>query len=120
MNQLQRDIQVALSWFIFLPDKEGHYRDLEAFNRLKDYMEKDLDYETYTGGYLNDSQNTEIANLDDKELIQVYLDLKNENGCWNCKHDWSICKINNIGTVGYVKGVSHCALKDWEYKGDEE
>lgn len=58
--------------------------------------------------------------MTEKRFIQVYLDFENGNGCWNCKHDWTICEIHNIGSVGYVKGVSHCALKDWEFKSDVE
>lgn len=51
-----------------------------------------------------------------EKIIQVYLDLENQNGCWNCKHDCgSVCEVNLIGTVSYLKGISHCALKDWEY-----
>lgn len=50
-----------------------------------------------------------------KRFIQVWFDLDNQNGCWNCKNDWSICRVNNIGSVGYIRGISHCALKDWEY-----
>ena len=53
--------------------------------------------------------------MTDERFIQVWLDLKNQNGCWNCKNDWSICTVNHIGTVGYIRGISHCALKDWEY-----
>lgn len=53
--------------------------------------------------------------MTEKNIIQVYLDLDNYNGCWNCKHDYGgICEVNYIGTVS-VKGVSHCALKDWEF-----
>lgn len=55
-----------------------------------------------------------------KRFIQVWLDLAAQNGCWNCKNDLDICKINYIGTVGYIRGISHCALKDWEFNGDIE
>ena len=55
-----------------------------------------------------------------KRFIQVYLDLENHNGCWNCENDLSICTVHHIGTVGFVKGVSHCKLKDWKYKKVEE
>lgn len=58
--------------------------------------------------------------MTEKRFIQVWLDLDSDDGCWNCKHDLSICEIHNIGTVGYVKGISHCRLKDWEWKGDVE
>lgn len=53
--------------------------------------------------------------MTEKDIIQVYLDLNNDCGCWNCKHDkGSICEVNYIGTVGYVKRISHCGLKNWE------
>ena len=55
MNQLQKDIKIALSWFSFLPIEKMTIHDSEAFKRLECYMEKDLEYETYTGEYLNDS-----------------------------------------------------------------
>lgn len=54
-----------------------------------------------------------------KRFIQVWLDLDAQNGCWNCKNNLDVCKINNIGTVGYIRGISHCALKDWEYDVDK-
>lgn len=58
------------------------------------------------------------ARIINNRFIKVYLDLENFNGCWNCKHDRSICKIHNIGSVGYVKGISHCALENWEHDKD--
>ena len=49
-NQLQKDIEVALSWFSFIPSNEAYEEDLEVFKRLKSYSEKDLgDFDTYTG-----------------------------------------------------------------------
>ena len=49
-NQLQKDIEVALSWFSFIPSDEAYEEDLEVFKRLKLYSEKDLgDFDTYTG-----------------------------------------------------------------------
>ena len=49
-NQLQKDIEVALSWFSFIPSDEAYEEDLEVFKRLKIYSEKDLcDFDTYTG-----------------------------------------------------------------------
>lgn len=61
-----------------------------------------------------------MRDMIEKRFVQVYLDLENENGCWNCENDWSICTVHHIGTVGFVKGVSHCALKDWKYKKVEK
>ena len=58
--------------------------------------------------------------MTEKDIIQVYLDLNNGCGCWNCKHDkGSICEVNYIGTVGYVKGISHCGLKNWESNNED-
>ena len=58
--------------------------------------------------------------MTEKDIIQVYLDLNNHCGCWNCKHDkGSICEVNYIGTVGYIKGISHCGLKNWESNNGE-
>ena len=52
-------------------------------------------------------------------IIQVYLDLDSENGCWNCQNsDGSICKVNNIGTIDYLKGISHCGLRDWKFNNN--
>lgn len=49
-NQLQKDIEVALSWFSFIPSDEAYSEDLEALKRLKSYSKKDLgDFGTYTG-----------------------------------------------------------------------
>ena len=42
-----------------------------------------------------------------EKIIQVYLDVENENGCWNCKHELGgICEVNLIGAVSYLKGMS--------------
>ena len=49
-NQLQKDIEVALSWFSFIPSDEACEEDLEALKRLQLYSKKDLgDFDTYTG-----------------------------------------------------------------------
>lgn len=54
------------------------------------------------------------------DIIQVYLDLDSYNGCWNYQNSYgSICRVNNIGTIDYLIGISHCALKNWE-NGDVE
>lgn len=54
--------------------------------------------------------------IENKRFIQVWLDLENNNGCWDCKHNLiNYCEINNRGSVGNVKGISHCALRNWEY-----
>ena len=48
-NQLQKDIEVALSWFSFIPSDEAYEEDLEVFKRLKQYLEKELgNFDTYT------------------------------------------------------------------------
>ena len=48
-NQLQKDIEVALSWFSFIPSYEAYEEDLEVFKRLKQYLEKELgNFDTYT------------------------------------------------------------------------
>ena len=34
-NQLQKDIEVALSWFSFIPSDEASSEDLEAFKKVE-------------------------------------------------------------------------------------
>ena len=49
-----------------------------------------------------------------EKIIQVYLDVENENGCWNCKHEiGGICEVNLIGAVSYLKGFDR--TKDWDF-----
>lgn len=43
MNQLQKDIQVALSWASFVPFGKYCHHDSEAFKRLEWYMNRDTD-----------------------------------------------------------------------------
>ena len=49
MNQLQKDLEIALEWFNFIPyGNQLAYKDV--YDRLKWYTEQDLGgYETYTG-----------------------------------------------------------------------
>lgn len=39
-NQLQKDIEVALSWFSFIPSYEAYEEDLEVFKRLNHVQKK--------------------------------------------------------------------------------
>ena len=55
MNQLQKDIKVALSWFPYVPYGECYKEDSEAFKRLEQYMMEDL----------NDSTNSKNDNMED-------------------------------------------------------
>lgn len=41
MNQLQKDIKVALSWRGFIPLKDCYVEDKKAFKRLEYYMNHD-------------------------------------------------------------------------------
>ena len=43
MNQLQKDIKIALSWKAFLPYEKTRHQDNEAFKRLEWYINKDID-----------------------------------------------------------------------------
>lgn len=45
-NQLQKDIQTALTWFKALPFEQthGNTKDVQAHNRLKQYSKGDYDY----------------------------------------------------------------------------
>lgn len=45
----------------------------------------------------------------------VFVDVDNERGCNNCKHEMEgICEVLNCGTHGWLDGVSECGLEYWE------
>ena len=54
MNQLQKDLEIAISWFSFIPLDKLYQEDVNVMKRLEAYMKKDLDYETYTGEYIDE------------------------------------------------------------------
>ena len=43
MNQLQKDIEIALSWFSFIPENKKYNQDIEAFKRLEWYIKQEVD-----------------------------------------------------------------------------
>ena len=62
-------------------------------------------------------QDKELQRLLQQSKDKVFIDIDNERGCHNCKHNQgSICEIHDKGTHDYIKGASECGLKDWEIK----
>ena len=42
MNQLQKDIEIAISWFSFIPLDKLYQEDVNAMKRLEEYIKEDL------------------------------------------------------------------------------
>ena len=40
MEQLQKDIQIALSWYRYLPQHIVRHQDVKAFHRLECYLKE--------------------------------------------------------------------------------
>ena len=56
-----------------------------------------------------------LNKLTAKKKHWVFVDVDNQRGCNNCKHELgSICEILECGTHGWLDGVSECGLEYWE------
>ena len=101
MNQLQKDISIVLSWVYDISLSELDMNDLRAYERLSEYVKKDLGYETYDGKYYGEqSEKVEDGIYKLLELVSdEFANIISEN-------DFTFSEELLVDTIGAMVNIS--------------
>ena len=69
-NQLQKDIQIALSWMHWIPYEKWTQHDQEAFERLDNYSNRELGYDTYNDELIDDCDKKDMQIASQEKQLQ--------------------------------------------------